>query len=438
MSESSRDMPDRVVVHPLEGEGVVGTARMLGDKSLSHRAFMLAALADGPVEVTGAAASEDVRSTVECLRRLGVRIDGAPPGRVVVQGPVAEPDQVLDCGNSGTAMRLLAGLAAGIDGLTILTGDDSLRARPMRRITEPLRLVGATIDGRFDGGFAPLAVRGGLVRAMDHELVVASAQVKSCLLLAGLHAQGTTRIREPGPSRDHTERMLRWLGGHVESSENEVSLTPGPLRARPLQVAADPSSAAFWLASAAAIPGSQVRLPDLCLNPTRTGVIDVLQQMGATILGTADREWSGEPVGDLEVTGTILGSAEVAGDLVVRAIDELPVLAVAGALGDGLIVRDAAELRVKEVDRIDAIAALLGALGVRVETTEDGFTVPGRQSLTGGSVDSRGDHRVAMAAAVAGLAASDPVLISGFTAVATSYPTFLADLSALGGRWERA
>jgi 3-phosphoshikimate 1-carboxyvinyltransferase len=434
---STTPIPDRVVVHPLGGGGLVGTARMPGDKSLSHRAFILGALADGPVEVTGAQPSGDVRSTVGALRAMGARITGDPPD-AVVEGPIGEPADVLDCGNSGTGIRLLAGLCAGIDGLAVLTGDGSLRSRPMRRVAEPLRRMGATVDGRDGGALAPLVVRGGRLRALDHELAVASAQVKSAILLAGLGADGTTRVREPGPSRDHTERMLRWMGVRVVSEPGEVALTPGPLSARPLRVSGDPSSAAFWLAAGAALPGSQVRLPDLCLNPTRTGVVDALRMMGATISGDADREWCGEPVGDLEVTGTALGAGTVAGDLVVRAIDELPVLAVAGALGGGLDVRDAAELRVKEVDRIEAVAGLLGALGVAVETRADGFRVPGGQTLTGGAVDSRGDHRIAMAASIAALGATEPVLVTGFRAVATSYPSFLDDLTALGGRWEAA
>jgi 3-phosphoshikimate 1-carboxyvinyltransferase len=435
-TEHPAAVPDRVVVHPIDG-GLVGTLRMPGDKSLSHRAFILGALADGPVEVTGAAPSGDVRSTVAALRLLGARIDGGPPD-AVVEGPLREPSDVLDCGNSGTGMRLLAGLCAGIDGLAVLTGDASLRSRPMGRVAEPLRRMGALVDGRGGGDLAPIAVRGGSMRALDHDLPVASAQVKSAILLAGLAADGTTRVREPGPSRDHTERMLRWMGVRVTGGPGEVSLSPGPLSARPLQVSGDPSSAAFWLVGGAVLPGSQVRVADLCLNPTRTGVLDVLRAMGAPVVAHADREWSGEPVGDVEVTATALGPAEVAGDLVVRAIDELPVLAVAGALGSGLEVRDAAELRVKEVDRIEAVADLLGALGATVETQEDGFVVPGGQSLTGGTVDSRGDHRIAMAAAIAALAAAEPVLVTGFRAVATSYPSFLADLRSLGGVWEAA
>lgn len=434
---ASPGVPDRVVVHPLGGGGLVGTVTVPGDKSLSHRAFLLGALADGPVEVTGAASSEDVRSTVAALRRLGARIEGGPPD-AVVEGPLREADDVLDCGNSGTAMRLLAGVCAAIDGVAVLIGDASLRARPMRRVAEPLRRMGVAVDGRDGGNLAPLVVRGGHTMALDHGLPVASAQVKSAILLAALAADGTTRVREPGPSRDHTERMLRWLDVQVLSSPGEISLTPSRPRARPLQVSGDPSSAAFWLVAGAALAGSQVQLRDLCLNPTRTGVVDVLTAMGAQVLGSADREWCGEPVGDLEVTATALGPAEVVGELVVRAIDELPVLAVAGALGGGLEVRDAAELRVKEVDRIEAVAAMLGSLGVSVDTREDGFAVPGGQRLSGGAVDSGGDHRIAMAAGIAALAAEEPVLITGFRAVATSYPSFLSDLVSLGGRWESA
>lgn len=429
-------LPDRVVVHPAT-DGLVGTLRMPGDKSLSHRALLLGALADGPVAVTGAAGSGDVRATAAALARLGARVTGDLHD-VVVEGPLREPDDVLDCGNSGTALRLLAGVCAQVDGLSVLTGDRYLRARPMRRVVEPLRRMGAAVDGRDGGDCAPLVVRGGPTRALDHGLAVASAQVKSAILLAGLGADGTTRVREPGPSRDHTERMLRWLGVRVVSSPGEVSLTPGPLTARPLDVSGDPSSAAFWLVAASVVPGSQVRVTDLCLNPTRTGAVDVLRAMGAMVVGAPDREWCGEPVGDLETTAAVLTGARVDGDLVVRAIDELPVLAVAGAVGGGLEVRDAAELRVKEVDRIEAVAAMLGALGVAIETVEDGFRVPGGQVPGGGAVDSRGDHRIAMSAAVAALAGSGPVVVDGFRAVATSYPTFLDDLAALGGRWEAA
>lgn len=434
-SREPRDaLPERVVVHPLTGP-LRGIVRVPGDKSLSHRAFLLGALAGGQVRVSGAAPSADVRATVAALRRMGARVEGTVED-AEVEGGIREPDDVLDCGNSGTAMRLLAGVCATLDGMSVLTGDASLRLRPMGRVADPLRLMGVTVDGRDGGSYAPLVVRGGRVRAIDYTSPVASAQVKSCILLAGLAADGPTTVREPGPSRDHTERMLRWLGGRVDSAPGLVRLRPGALSARPLRVAADPSSAAFWLTAAAAIPGSNVRCTDLCLNPTRTGVLDVLAVMGARLTADVDREWSGEPVGDVVVEGGRLDAAEVSGDLVVRAIDELPVLAVAGALGGGLEVRDAAELRVKEVDRIEAVVALLRSLGGMAEPAADGFRVPGGQVLTGGTVDSAGDHRIAMAAAVAALAARAPVEITSFAAVGTSYPSFLDDLTSLGGRWE--
>lgn len=431
-------MPDAVVVHPLRaGRPLGGRVRVPGDKSVSHRAFLLAALADGPVAVRGAAPSADVAATVDCLRRLGATVDGAPTD-AVVDGVVSEPTDVLDCGNSGTALRLLAGVCATVEGLSVLSGDASLRGRPMGRVTEPLRRMGARVDGRHGGRLAPLVVRGGGLSAIEHRSRVASAQVKSCVLLAGLAAEGTTTVTEPATSRDHTERMLAWLGADTGRDGAVVWVRPGTLRARPLRVPADPSSAAFWMVAAACVPGSQVELGDVCLNPTRTGAVDVLRLMGARVDGAADREWSGEPVGDLRVDAATLGHADVGGDLVVRAIDEVPVLAVAGAVGGGLSVRGAGELRVKESNRIAGVARLLSALGVGVTVRDDGFDVPGGATLRGGTVDSRGDHRIAMSAAVAALAARGPVKVTGFSAVATSYPSFLADLAELGGRWEPA
>lgn len=431
-------LPDTVVVAPLGDESLSGRVRVPGDKSLSHRALLLGAQADGPVEVTGAAPSADVLATAAALRHLGCRVDGAiagPDTTVVVEGPLREADDVIDCGNSGTGLRLLAGVAAGVDGVTVLTGDASLRSRPMDRIAAPLRAMGATVDGRDGGRLAPLVVRGGDLRAIEHTSPVASAQVKSAVLLAGLHAAGTTRVREPGPSRDHTERMLAWLGADAGSDGDGAWVRPSRLRARPLRVAADPSSAAFWLVAAAALPGSRVEVADVCLNPTRTGAVEILREMGAAVTGEPTAEWAGEPVGDLSVHGGPLGLAEVDGDLVVRAIDELPVLAVAGALGGGLRVRDAQELRVKESDRIESVARMLAGIGVQVDTAPDGFTVSGGAVPRGGAVDSGGDHRIAMAAAIAALACREPVTITGFACVGTSYPSFLDDLAAVGGRW---
>ena len=432
-------MTDRVRVRPgpLAGEVVVP-----GDKSLSHRALLLGAMVGEPVTVSGLAPSGDATSTARCLRGLGARVDLAPDaaGNLggTVSGPLREATDVLDCGNAGTGMRLLAGVVAGVDGLAVLTGDASLRRRPMGRVAEPLREMGARVDGRDGGRLPPLAIRGGRLHGITWDSPVASAQVKSCLLLAGLQADGTTTVRSPGPSRDHTERLLGHLGVTVEVGDGPdevVSLRPGTLRGDRVDVSGDPSSAAFWLV-AGAIAGTAVTLPGVCVNPGRTGMVDVLADLGADITLAGRREVCGEPVADLRLAaGSLDGRAEVAGDRVVDAIDELPVLALAGAMSrGGLVVRDAAELRVKESDRIDGIAAVFAALGLQLETRPDGFTVPGGQRPAGGGrVDAHGDHRIAMSAAIGATVARDPVDIAGFEAVPTSYPSFLEHLIALGG-----
>ena len=430
----------RVHPGPLAGEVVVP-----GDKSLSHRALLLGAMVGGPVAVTGLAPSGDVTSTARCLATLGAQLDLAPDrdGNLAgsVAGPLHEATDVLDCGNAGTGMRLLAGVVAGIDGLAVLTGDASLRRRPMGRVADPLRAMGARVDGRDDGRLPPLAIRGGGLRGITWDSPVASAQVKSCLLLAGLRADGPTTVRSPGPSRDHTERLLAHLGVEVETGEGPgevVTLDPAPLHGDRIDVSGDPSSAAFWLV-AGAIAGTAVRLPGVCVNPGRTGMVRVLSDLGAQVTLADPREVCGEPVADLVLAaGALDGRAEVAGDRVVDAIDELPVLAVAAALSSGgMVVHDAIELRHKESDRIDGIAAVFDALGLEVETRADGFSVPGgQQPRGGGSVDAHGDHRIAMSAAVGATVAARPVEVHGFDAVPTSYPSFLDHLAALGGQVE--
>ena len=435
---------DLVRVHPgpLAGEVVVP-----GDKSLSHRALLLGAMVGTPVAVRGVAPSGDARSTARCLDGLGARVelvadaDGNLAGTIT--GPLHEATDVLDCGNAGTGMRLLAGVVAGIPGLAVLTGDGSLRRRPMGRVAAPLRAMGATVDGRDDGRLPPLAIRGGGLRGTTWDSPVASAQVKSCLLLAGLRADGPTTVRSPGPSRDHTERLLRHLGVDVRTEPagghgEHVTVHPAPLRGTRIDVSGDPSSAAFWLV-AGALAGTSIRVPGVCVNPGRTGMVDVLRDLGADLALADPREVCGEPVADLELAaGSLDGRAEVAGDAVVDAIDELPVLAVAAARSrGGMQVRDAGELRVKESDRIEGIAAVFDALGLVVETRPDGFTVPGGQRARGGGrVDAHGDHRIAMSAAVGATVADAPVEIAGFAAVPTSYPAFLDHLVALGGRVE--
>lgn len=435
----------RVEPGPLAGDLTVP-----GDKSLSHRALLLGALCEGTVAVRGLATSLDVAATASALRALGATValqDGGGGLEGTVSGPLREPAQVLNCGNSGTTLRLLAGVVATIEGLSVLTGDASLRRRPVDRVLLPLARMGARLDAREGGRLPPLVVRGGALRAIAHDSAVASAQVKSALLLAGLRADGRTSVTSPLPSRDHSERLLRYLGVEVtsellEGGRERVEVLPGPLAARPIDVPGDPSSAAVWLAAAALAPAAgasaQVRVRGMCCNPTRLGAVEVLRALGAEVSVMAAEERCGEPVGDIEVRAAPLGGPVlVSGRTVVDAIDELPLLALVGATSRGGIeVRGAAELRVKESDRIAATAALFAALGLRLEERPDGFRVPGGQRPGPGRVDARGDHRIAMAAAVAATVATGPVEIAGFEAVGTSYPAFLDDLRQLGGRVE--
>ncbi len=434
--------PDRVRVHPAT---LAGTVRVPGDKSVSHRCLLLGSLVGEEVTVRGLAPSGDVASTAGALRTLGATVELSPDdegrleGRVV--GPLREATDVIDCGNSGTSLRLLAGVVAGIDGLAVLTGDASLRRRPVGRVVRPLTAMGAHLHARGDD-VPPLVVRGGDLRGITYEQPHASAQVKSCVLLAGLRADGPTTVVSPMPSRDHTERMLRHLGATLDvaiadDGTERVTITPGPLVAAPLHAPRDPSSAAFWQV-AAAVAGTTISTPGVLDGETRNGALRVLQEMGADATVTPVDTDGSEPVADVTVTGGDLrGGLTLGGRLVVDALDELPVLALAGAMSaEGLEVTDAAELRVKESDRVATTVAALGALGVTLQARGDGYRVEGGQRPRGGRVDAAGDHRIAMTAAIAGAVGDAPVEISGFAAVATSYPTFLDDLTALGGRVE--
>jgi len=440
------DAPSSVRVHPAS---LAGTVDVPGDKSLSHRALIVGALAQGPVVVEGLAPSGDVASTVGALRALGAEVelgpdaDGRLSGRV---GPLPESDEddrrVIDCGNSGTTLRLLAGVLAGRAGTVVLMGDASLSRRPVDRVIAPLRAMGAALTAAQGDRTPPLEVRGARLVGIDWDNPVASAQVKSAILLAATRATGTTRVVSPLASRDHTERLLAHFGAIIgrtvaPDGRETVELAPSRLSPRPVSVARDPSSAAFWMVAAACGAGT-IRLPGLCLNPTRTGALDALEAMAASTVRTSPVEVSGEPVGDVTVTPSELTGTTLAGVRVVDAIDELPILALAGAMSrDGIEVRDAAELRVKESDRILTTARTLGALGVDVETRADGYRVRGGQRPGPGRIDAAGDHRIAMMAAIAAVVGTGPVVIDGFGAVATSYPTFLEDLERLGGRVDR-
>ncbi len=414
-----------------------GEVAVPGDKSISHRAAILNALASGEAVVQNFLAGDDCLSTLRVLGALGVETDlEEAEGTLHIRGRgldgLREPDDVLDCGNSGTTMRLMAGVLAGQPFLSVLTGDASLRARPMARVLEPLRAMGARVDGRDGGRLAPLSVRGGGLRGVRYQLPVASAQVKSAVLLAALFAEGETVVEEPGPARDHTERMLAAMGAAVEREGPAVRLTPGrPLVPLSLRVPNDISAAAFWMVAAAVHPDAEVRLAGVGLNPTRAGVIDVLREMGADIAIEEERTVGGEPVGDIVVRSSRLRGIEIGGELVVRAIDEVPALAVAAAFAEGTTtVRDAQELRVKESDRIATVVAELRRLGVRAEERDDGMVVEGG-GVSGGAADSHGDHRLAMALGVAGLAAATEVRVHNAEAVRISYPGFWRELARL-------
>ncbi len=405
-----------------------GSVRVPGDKSVSHRALMLAAIAEGDSRIRGFLEGEDTRATAAVLAQLGVRIDTPSPGERVVHGAglhgLRGTTQALDCGNAGTGMRLLAGLLAGQAFDSTLVGDASLSKRPMRRVTDPLALMGARIDTQ--GGLPPLHVHGGQsLHGIRYELPVASAQVKSALLLAGLYANGDTEIIEPHPTRDYTERMLAAFGWPIAFAPGRAKLSGGHvLRATDVEVPADFSSAAFFLVAASIVPGSELRLPAVGLNPRRTGLLEALRLMGANIAIEQEREAGGEPVGDLVVRHAPLHGVELPEALAPDMIDEFPALFIAAAAAGGTtVIRGAAELRVKESDRIATMAAGLRTLGVAIEETPDGAAIHGGR-LGGGTVESHLDHRIAMSFAVAGLVAAGPVRINDCSHVATSFPGF--------------
>jgi len=407
-----------------------GVFQVPGDKSISHRALLLGAMAHGTTEVRGLLLGEDCRATLAALRALGVEIVEQADGSIQVHGggpeALKESEAVLDAGNSGTTLRLLAGLVAGRPFCTLLTGDGSLRRRPMRRIVDPLRAMGATLLGRADGGFAPLAIRGGHLRGIVWRSSVASAQVKSAILLAALQATGDTRVTEPVLSRDHTERMLTAFGVAPRREGATVTVPGGArLRSTALAVPGDLSSAAFLAVAAAARPGGHLCLQDVGVNPTRTGLLDVLEQMGTRIRRERPRVEAGEPVADLVVSGGRLRGTRVGADLIPRLIDEVPVLAVAAAVADGETqITGAGELRVKEVDRLAAVAEEFGRLGAKVSVTDDGLCIQGGAPLRGAVVSSRGDHRMAMSLAIAALFADGETVVRDIACVDTSFPGF--------------
>jgi len=427
------------VVRP--AELVAGDLRVPGDKSIAHRALILGALADGESRISGLPEGEDVRATVACLRSLGVRIDRDNGGvRRIFPSPargggsgwgLSNPHGSLDCANSGTTMRLLLGLLAGSNVSATLDGDASLRRRPMARVIEPLQRMGALIES--NDGRSPLVVMGTALQGRHQVLPVASAQVKSAILLAGLTARGPTTIVEPVATRDHTERLLQAMGADLRTSAMTVDLRPShrPLRAIDLAVPGDFSSAAFWMAAAAMRPGWSVSLRGVGLNPTRTAFLRLLERMGAEIVVEVTST-AVEPVGSVRVVGQPLTAIELGADDVAAAIDEIPALLVVATQATGVTrISGAAELRVKESDRIAGMAEGLRRMGAAVEERPDGISIEGPAALRGATVDSNGDHRIAMAFAIAALVASGPTSIEDADAAAASYPEFFVDLRRL-------
>jgi 3-phosphoshikimate 1-carboxyvinyltransferase len=424
------------------GGRLSGSPRVPGDKSISHRSVILGAIADGVTEISGFLEGEDSLATMECLRAMGVGIDGPDLGHVSVHGVgvggLSAPQRVLDCGNSGTSMRLLAGLLAGQRFSAELSGDASLRRRPMRRVAVPLGEMGAHIETGAEGR-PPLRIQPvARLRGIDYVMPVASAQVKSALLLAGLYADGTTCVSEPAPTRDHTERMLGAFGYPVERSGTRICVRGGDrLRAARIDVPADISSAAFFLVGASIAPGSELLLRQVGVNPTRTGAIQILRRMGADIALLNERQAGGEPVADIRVRHAPLKGIRIPDDWVALAIDEFPVLFVAAANASGeTVLTGAEELRVKESDRIAVMAEGLRRLGVAADPLPDGMRIVGGP-VGGGEVESHTDHRIAMAFAVAALTARGPIMIRDCDNVATSFPGF-ADLAARAGLRIRA
>jgi 3-phosphoshikimate 1-carboxyvinyltransferase len=419
---------------------VGGILRVPGDKSISHRYALFAAIAEGRTTIRDYAPGADCASTLACLATLGVKISresahavGEPP-HVVIEGRglkgLTTPAGPLDCGNSGSTMRMLSGIVAAYPFTSTLIGDGSLTRRPMRRVIGPLTRMGAHVKARDDR--PPLTIHGGWLTGIDYVPEVPSAQVKSAVLLAGLHAQGQTRITETLPTRDHTERALRAFGGTLERSGTVIAVTGGQrLRGLDARVPGDVSSAAFPAVAAAALPGSNVRIEGVGLNESRIGIFDVLRRFGAEIVISADTDWQGEPVGTVDVRHGELRDVEIRPSEVPSVIDELPVLGALATFGGSLRVTGAGELRVKESDRITAFVAGLRALGADAEELPDGFAVRANRQLIGGRVHAREDHRLAMAFAIAALGAREPVTIDGADTVSVSYPGFFDDLERL-------
>ncbi|WP_269622839.1 3-phosphoshikimate 1-carboxyvinyltransferase [Prochlorococcus marinus] len=425
------------------GGSLVGTVTVPGDKSISHRSLLFGAIAEGETTIKGLLPADDPKNTANCLKDMGVKISPINSTEIVkVEGVgldgFQEPEKVLDCGNSGTTMRLLLGLLVGRKNRHfILTGDKSLSKRPMRRAGQPLKLMGAKIDGRSNGEFAPLSVKGEQLHGAIIGTPVASAQIKSAILLAALTAEGSTTVIEPANSRDHTERMLKAFGANIEISGEmgrHITIKPGSnLKGTHIEVPGDISSAAFWLVAGSIVPGSDITIKNVGLNPTRTGILEILHQMGANISYLNTKEIAGEPVGDIKVVHSPqLKPFKLDGEIIPKLVDEVPILTVAACFCNGVSeITGASELRIKETDRLEVMTRQLRNMGAKIEEHEDGLTVYGGNKLLGTEVDSETDHRVAMSLAIAALLADGNSTLSRSNAASVSYPEFWNELSKL-------
>ena len=429
-----------IIQQPSSGLSLQGRIRVPGDKSISHRALMLGAIAHGETQIQGLLLGEDPRSTASCFQAMGAEISELNTDLVKVKGiglgNLQEPPDVLNAGNSGTTLRLMLGLLASHQGRFFsVTGDSSLRSRPMSRVVKPLQQMGAQIWGRNNASIAPLAILGQSLKAIHYHSPIASGQVKSCILLAGLMTDGKTTVTEPALSRDHSERMLKAFGAQldIDSDTNSVTITGGTqLYGQQVIVPGDISSAAFWLVAAAIVADSELTIENVGVNPTRTGILEALEMMGADIIRENQREVAGEPVADLRVRSSKLKSCTIAGDIIPRMIDEIPILAVAAVFAEGTtVIKDAAELRVKESDRITVMAQQLTKMGAKVTELPDGMEITGGTSLTGTDLDSYTDHRIAMSLAIAALNASGTTNIDRAEAASISYPDFFDTLKEI-------
>ncbi|PGS48880.1 3-phosphoshikimate 1-carboxyvinyltransferase [Bacillus sp. AFS041924] len=420
----------------LEKIRLVGEVTIPGDKSISHRAIMFGSLAKGTTKVTNFLLGEDCLSTIACFRKLGVQID-VSEDEVVVYGKgikeLNEPNAVLDVGNSGTTARLMMGILSGLPFHSVIIGDESIGKRPMKRVTKPLKMMGASIDGREDATYTPISIRGGSLNSISYASPVSSAQVKSSILLAGLFANGTTVVTEPEKSRDHTERMLEAFGCELEVGGNTVSINGNQeLIATDVIVPGDISSAAFFLVAGSIVPNSEILLKNVGVNPTRTGILTVLERMGANITLEDEKVVNGEPIANIRVKSSNLKSTVIGGAEIPTCIDELPILALAAAIAEGeTIIKDAEELRVKETDRIQTVVTELTNLGVSIEATKDGMIIQGNSSLKGANVHSHGDHRMGMMLSIAALLAKGETIIENTECIAVSFPNFKEQLNDL-------